>query len=74
VGLRLSHFALLVAYLGVVSAVMRFRLLDDRYALFDRLFATVVVALTLPNLLGPLRAAWIVLRGGGLSSGEILWA
>src|SRR5262249_4945499 len=59
---------------AVVAAVMRFHLLDGRYHLFDRLFATTVFALTPPNLLGPLRAAWILLRGGGVSSGEILWA
>lgn len=72
--LRLSQFALLIAYLGVVSAVMRFRLLDDRYSLFERLFETAIVALTPLNLVGPVRAVWVSLKGGGLSSGEILWA
>jgi hypothetical protein len=37
----------LIAYLAVVTAVMRSRLLDDRYDLFSRLLPTVVYALAL---------------------------
>jgi hypothetical protein len=58
----------------MVAAVLRFRLLDSRFSLFDRFLDTVVVALTLPNLLGPLRAVWRFQRGESLSSGEMLWA
>jgi hypothetical protein len=74
VRIRLSCFALSIAYLGAVAVVMRSLGLDGRYDLLTRLFDTLVVALTLPNLLGPLRAAWCLLRGTGMSSGEMLWA
>ena len=72
--LRLTLFTLVIAYLSMVLSVMRFRLPDSRFALIDRLLETVVVALTLPNLLGPLRAGWSLLRGDRVSPGEILWA
>ena len=72
--LRLTLFTLVIAYLSMVLSVMRFRLPDSRFTLIDRLLETVVVALTLPNLLGPLRAGWSLLRGDRVSPGEILWA
>jgi len=71
---RLWHIALAVAYLGAVLGVMRTRLTDNRFDLASRLLETAILALTPPNLLGPIRMFWKGFQARGLAAGEILWA
>lgn len=71
--LRLWHLAALIAYLAVILGVLRAIRPEKLLSIGEWLLLSVFLALTPPNLAGPLRAIGQFSRRGELFAGEILW-